>query len=104
MWGGSGLILNLDRRAALLRVYLPRHHVISILLFGSGPGPWTDCDCGRRSFCLVHFLDSLVCISFTSLVIGWLTVAGNSAFATQKFETSAISARCYILDGGGSGI
>lgn len=98
------LTFNLDRCSAILRVHLPGHHVISIFVFSPGLGSWTDCDCGRRSFCLVYFLDSLVSLLSTALLIGWLTGAGSSAFVTRKFETSAIWARCCISGGGGSGI
>lgn len=104
MWSGPGLIFNLDRCAALLRVHLPGHHVISIFILSAGLGSWADCDGCRRSFGLVYLLDSLVSLLSTLPVTAWLTVAGNSAFGTRKFETSAIWARCSILGGGGSGI
>lgn len=60
MWRGSDLTIDLDRCTALLGVYLFGHHVVSVFVFGPGPGSWTDCDRGRRSVGPVYVLDSLV--------------------------------------------
>lgn len=54
------LIQNADCGLAFLRVHLPSHHVVPVVIFHSrsGAGPHPD-GCGRRA-CPVHFSDLLV--------------------------------------------
>ena len=50
-----------DRCIALLRVHLPGHHVVPLVLFNSGPGSRFDSDCCHRRYRPIHFANHLVC-------------------------------------------
>lgn len=49
-----------DSGITLCRVYLPRHHVLPVLLLGIGFGPWSHHDRGRRWLRLIYISDPLV--------------------------------------------
>ena len=58
-----------DLGLALLRVHLPGHHVISILLFRPGPCPRSDLDGGASGIRPVYLNHRLVLVNESLLVI-----------------------------------
>ena len=79
------------------------YHVIPVLLLGSWVGPGSHFDGRCRSIGPIHFLDCLVRNS-TRIGRASLIYIGSFAYATQRYETSAISAKCFSTAGGGCGM
>lgn len=95
-----------DCCVTLFGVYLSGYHVIPLLLLRFGFGSGSNCHGGCCHVRAVHVLDCLVRLfSAQQPGIGFalMFVPGNSVFVTLKFETFVMSAKCFTLDGHGSG-
>lgn len=85
-----------DSRAALLRVHLPGHHVVPLLVFRAGSRPWHYSDRGPSGIRSLHFPGCLVSIIFDyhSELVAKSVFAGNSVCAIPRQKTSAILVKC----------